>query len=259
MSAGPAETHPFAPAPPAAAGWSWKKVCLLILLVFAMHVAFVFLLGAKKPVVSRAVTKVPVFQLADSGNELIRLTDPTLFVLPHAEDFTPDIWAQPRASWAPTFSWNEPPAPAFLPSPPAELLGLAFNEFMQTNRSAAKLLNFKPEPQMFVSEVTIESALPQHSTWQLAGEAAGRRLLNTLSVPTLSFNDVIAPSRVQLLVDPDGNVASTVLLKSSGAAEADQQALALARTLQFAPAERLMFGEVTFNWHTVPVATTNAP
>ena len=256
MNAGPAETQ--LPAPPAA-GWSWKKLYLIILFASAAHVAFVFLLGAKKPVVPRAVTNVPVFHLADSGNELIRLTDPTLFVLPHAEDFTPAIWSTPRASWTPTFSWDEPPAPAFLPSPSTDTLGAAFQAFMQTNRSATVLLNLKPEPRLFVPNVTIESALPQNSTWQLAGEVAGRRLVTTLVVPTLSFNDLIAPSQVQLLVDTDGNVASTVLLKSSEDAEADRQALALARTLRFAPAEQLTFGEIIFNWHTVPVTTTNAP
>jgi hypothetical protein len=50
-----------------------------------------------------------------------------------------------------------------------------------------------------------------------------------------------------------------VLLQSSEDAEADRLALDLARTLQFAPADRLMFGEIIFNWHTVPVAITNAP
>jgi hypothetical protein len=78
-------------------------------------------------------------------------------------------------------------------------------------------------------------------------------------------NDVIAPSRVQLLINRDGTVASAVLLETTGyaaadhCAPADQQALDLARTLRFAPADRLMFGEIDFDWHTVPLTTTNAP
>jgi len=47
-----------------------------------------------------------------------------------------------------------------------------------------------------------------------------------------------------------------VLLETSGYDAADQQALELARTLQFVPADKLMFGEIIFNWHTVPL---NAP
>ena len=81
-------------------------------------------------------------------------------------------------------------------------------------------------------------------------------MLNTLSPPSPAVNDVIPPSRVQLLVDKSGNVTSTVLLETSGYDAADQQALELARTLQFVPADKLMFGEIIFNWHTVPL---NAP
>jgi outer membrane biosynthesis protein TonB len=69
---------------------------------------------------------------------------------------------------------------------------------------------------------------------------------------------VIAPSKVQALVDTAGNV-SPVLLESSANAAADQIALQLARNLRFAPAPRLMFGEIIFTWHTVPVTATNAP
>ena len=62
-------------------------------------------------------------------------------------------------------------------------------------------------------------------------------------MPSLPFNDVIAPSRVQVLVDPPGNVVSAVLLPSNNPLEAlgraeiaDTNALAIARSLRFAPA-----------------------
>jgi TonB family protein len=245
-----AETH--APAPvPLADGWSWKKIGLVIILAFAAHLAFVFLLGAKKNIAPRGVKNVPVFHLADNRSELVRLTDPTLFVLPHADGFAPAGGSQPPAP--PANNWPAPPA--YLTLNPANL-GAAFNAFMQTNRFAARQLNFKPAPQLFLPPVTIESALPQTSSWQLAGKIVGRQLLNThtFSVPTLAVNDVLAPSRVQLLVDKSGNVLSAVLLETSGNDNADRQALDLARTLQFVPAEKLMFGEITFNWHTVPAS-----
>ena len=72
-------------------------------------------------------------------------------------------------------------------------------------------------------------------------------------------NDVIAPSKVQLLVNEAGNVISAVLLPpDSGyiAADqydrADQRALELARAARFAPSSRLTIGRMIFNWHTVP-------
>jgi hypothetical protein len=75
---------------------------------------------------------------------------------------------------------------------------------------------------------------------------------------------VIAPSKVQLLVNESGNVVSAVLLApDSGFTaadqydQADQRALELARTARFAPSSRLTVGRMIFNWHTVPVTTTN--
>ena len=84
------------------------------------------------------------------------------------------------------------------------------------------------------------------------GELARRRMLNSVTAPTLAYDDVIKPSRVQALVDANGTVVSVVLTGSSEYAPADQAALALARTARFAPAAGLMLGELIFTWHTVP-------
>ena len=77
---------------------------------------------------------------------------------------------------------------------------------------------------------------------------------------------MIAPSRVQVLVDEAGDVVSAVLLPPDNPAEAaghdaaaDQRALALARAARFAPSSRLTVGQMIFNWRTVPPPATNAP
>lgn len=250
MNPGTAEPQPIASSLPAP-GWGWKKFLLVVALAFAVHFGLIYLLGEKKIISQRTVKNVPVFRLA-APDELVRLTDPTLFALPHAEDFSPAFWSQPPAVKAPEFRWTEPPLYLALAT---ENLGAAFDAFMQNYQPEKLALNFKPEPQLSSPGINVESALPQNSSWQLAGELAGRRILNSLSPPTQTVNDVIAPSRAQLLVAPDGNVLSAVLLESSGLDAADQQALTLARSLQFAPAKKLMFGEIIFNWHTVPVST----
>ena len=74
--------------------------------------------------------------------------------------------------------------------------------------------------------------------------------------PSIPCNDVLAPSRLQVLVDASGAVISAVALEPSELPDADQQALAVARALRFAPAEQPMIGEIIFIWHTVP---KNAP
>jgi TonB family protein len=242
-----AEPQLIASSPPAE-GWGEKKILLVVALAFAVHFGFIYLLGEKKQISQRTVKNIPVFQLA-AHDELVRLTDPTLFVLPHAEDFTPVFWSRPPAVESLEFRWTEPPSYLALT---AANLGAVFDAFMHTYQLEKLALNFKPEPQLSSPEINVESALPQNSSWQLAGELAGRRILNSLTPSSQAVNDVIAPSRAQLLVAPDGNVLSVVLLESSGLDAADQQALTLARSLQFAPAKKLMFGEIIFNWHTVP-------
>jgi TonB family protein len=251
MNVEAAEPHSL-PNPPPAAGWSWKKIYFVILIAFAAHLAFVFLLGTKKIVPLRAVNNVPVFRLANPADEFIALTDPTLFVLPHRNDFAA-IWLRTSANASPSFQWKE--APSFLPINTASL-GATFTAFMQTNFFAAAQLNFKPEPQLIPPQTSVPAVLPQNSAWQIVGEIAGRKILSAISAPALAVNDVIAPSRVQLLVDKNGDVVSVVLLETSGYDPADQTALALARSLRFVPAEKLMFGEILFNWQTVP---TSAP
>jgi TonB family protein len=248
MNTGDAAPHSFPELPPVES-WGWKKLCLLILLAFAAHLGFIFLLGERKTAAPRAVTNVPVFHLADNSGDLARLTDPTLFALPHAADFAPGTWTRPPAVASPSFAYAAPPA--FLPLNPASL-GVAFSAFMRTNLFAVRPPSFKPEPQLAAPPLpAIESALPQSSSWHIAGGLVGRKMLNTISAPTVAWSDVLPPSRLQLLVDTDGHVLSAVLLDTSGDDAADQTALELARTLRFMPAEKLMFGQIIFNWHTV--------
>ena len=230
-------------------GWSWKKIVTLIVLAFAAHLAFLFIFGAKKNPTPRVVTAAPQFELATGDPELIALDDPTLFALPHIEDFAPAVWRNMPDIAQPSFRWTEPPP--FLP-PPAESLGATFNVFMQTNRFVQAQFNLKPEPILSAPDVPVISMLPTVSTVRVGLNLAHRNLLEAISVPTLTNNDVIAPSRVQVLVDTNGWVVSDVLLGSSDYDKADQLALALARAARFAPANQLMFGDLIFHWHTVP-------
>jgi hypothetical protein len=251
MNAAPAE--PITPAEPPLRNWSRQRLIFSIALVFAVQVALIFVLETKKPIIPRPVNQAPHLQLADDASELIALGDPTLFARPNAHDFVSAFWQQMPPIQQPDFNWTE--APRYLPPAP-EKLGAAFLQFMQTNRPPETPLDFKLEPKLSEPVIPFAEAMPQATTMQITGDLAQRRRLNQIELPTLPWNDVIAPSKVQAWVDTAGNVASTVLLESSTLDAADQRALQLAGSLRFAPAPRLMFGEITFTWHTVP---TNAP
>ena len=291
MSDSPADAPALAPqtetggwpagSKPPGEGWTRNKFIFLVAVAFALHVALIFIFGTKKQIVPRAVTRVPHLRLADTANELIALRDPTLFARPNAHDFVTAFWRRTPAIRQPLFNWTE--APRFL-LPAPEQFGAAFREFMKTNPPPETPSDFKPEPELIKPVVAFDAAMPQKTTMQISGKLAQRRLLGQIEfttnddtititgytparggaiipaitggLPAIPVNDVIEPSKVQALVDPSGTVASVVLLRACGLELADSSALALARNLRFAPAPRLMFGEITFNWHTVP---TNAP
>lgn len=267
MSTG-AETKPAIVHPPgnslASSRWSGKKLVAFIVFALAVHLAFIFVLGAKHEVHQRTVTRVPQFEIANAADELIALEDPTLFALPHVEDFIPAIWRQTPDVHQPPLRWTEPPP--FLP-PAVENLGSAFNLFMASNPFAPLPLHFKPTPVLAIPPIPLVSELPEQSSLQIKGDISRRPLSQPVTVPTLKWNDVIAPSRVQVLVDAAGNVISAVLLPSASASEnagraeiGDATALTLARKLHFQPGSGLTLGEVIFDWHTVPAPTlTNTP
>ena len=171
---------------------------------------------------------------------------------------------QPPAIPQPSFRWQA--APGELPQPDPENLGAALTRFMATNRFGDFQLDFKPPPLLVELAAPLSSALPQTSLLQISGALAQRALIARPALPSLDWPDVIAPSKVQVTVDPNGTVISAVLLPADNALEAagrsvkgDTNAVALALNLKFAPAEQLALGEITFYWHTTPVSDTNAP
>lgn len=247
------------PKPPSE-GWSRKKFLLILGFVFGFHVALIVLFGTKKQMVPRPATNVPHLQLANSANELIALSDPTLFARPNAHDLVTAFWRHVPPVSQPNFDQSEEP-PRYLPPAPGNF-GTVFRNFMQNTRPEEFPPSFKPEPQLTAPDVAFDVTMPQATTLQISGELARRRLLNSVELPSLPRNEVIPPSKIQAQVDATGNVRSAVVLKdiaNNGTDnDADQKALQIARQLRFAPAQGLMFGEITFTWHTVPLTSTNA-
>jgi len=233
-------------------GWTPARWLAVIALVFATHVALIFLFGAKKEIIPPAVTNVPTLALATDSDELLALNDPTLFALPHQRDFASAVCLKMPDVKQPSFRWTE--SPRWLPLS-AGGLGAAFGQFMQTNFPASYSFDFKPVADLSTPTLPVEPALAQNSTMQIEGELAQRQLPSEISLTNWPFADVLSPCVVQVLVDAAGNVVSTVLLTSSGYDAADQRALELARALRFTPSPSLTFGRIIFNWHTVPPVT----
>jgi len=253
-------SRPVAPKP-AGDGWSLKRWLLFIALIFVGHVAAIFIFVEHKFPAPIPVTKTPEFQLADDSSETLALDNPTLFALPRAGDLA-SVGLQIPAIKPPAFRWSD--SPHLLPLP-AQMLGAAFHQFMQTNAAQSVSLNFKPQPDFSAPAVSLQPVFAEHSTMQIEGDLASRKLAGEVVLTNWPYADVIAPSRVQVLVNEDGNVVSAVLLPLNSPLKneirydvADQRALGIARGLQFAPAPHLTVGNVVFNWRTVPPPETNS-
>jgi hypothetical protein len=247
--------------PRTGSSWPLSRWLLLILLVLAAHLALIFIFGARKPIAPMAVTNVPRLVLAVGSSEWLLLNDPTLFALPNVEGFAGPAWLEPPHVEFHQPEWTE--TPRWLQLPAGEL-GAVFSQFMETNRFATLQLELKPPPRFTVPLVPLEPEFAESSTLRLEGDLARRPLLTPMKLPSWPYADVIASSRVQVLVNAAGEVVSAVLLPSANSgevrdADADQRALELARAARFAPASGLTLGKLIFNWCTVPPPATNAP
>lgn len=234
--------------------WPLSRWLLLIALVFAAHVALIFVFGEYKPVPAHIASNVSELQLAAGSNEWLVLNNPTLFAQPNLPGFAGRA-LEPLHVVFHQQDWTEPPR--WLPLPVKEL-GAIFSRFMQTNRFASFRLESRPPPQFSAPLVLVEPEFAKTSTLRIKG-LAGRTLLTPIKPPSWPHAGVIAPSKVQALVNAAGDVVSVVLLSSSGDAAADQRALELARAARFTSASGLSFGRLIFNWHTVLPPATNAP
>jgi len=233
--------------------------------VFAAQVLFAFWLGNPPPAKTVSLPPVPVVHLvAAADSALLALQDPTLFLLPHRDNFSGDAWMKMKDLTYSPAQWTESPRPLEMPK---EQLGAAFVEFMQTNRPQ----RFQLRIDLARDTAEVDSApltpLAMPSRLVVEGDLASLRLLAAPKLPPQSNPDLLTNTVIQLVVDGKGQPFSMVISASSGKPEADLDALnKYAKALRFAPREeaglgvvpanKTTSGKLIFEWQTV---ATNAP
>jgi hypothetical protein len=253
--------------------WTWMRWLAVIAIVFVAHVALIFIFGTHKPITPMEMKNVPSLTLAGKpAEDWLGLKNATLFALPSANGFAELMWMTIAPPGFHKQDWTEPPR--WLALPAAEL-GSTFNHFVQTNQFAEIHLEYNLPPPLAAPVIPPQPPLAQASTLQIEGQITSRGLLTTTKLPSWPFDDAIAPSVVQVVVNAGGDVVSAVLLPPENTLEpsavhdpdADEYAVEQARAARFAPlpsgaggvesspAGPLAFGKLIFNWQAVPVTT----
>ena len=238
--------------------WPRARWGLALVLVLAMQMGFIFAFSDRSPVASPQKKLSPTIRLATgTRDELLLLSDPTLFVLPHRQGFSGETWLKIPPLTTSPFQWTE--ARQWLKLGEEEL-GATFNHFMGTNFFEAARFEMMPSPELTRVDVEPEIIISGKSSVHLGGALVGRGLRAPVEVPPWPYEDVIAPSRVQVLVDGAGNVIDALSLPSENPnepatrlnKEADQNAVRLAKTARFEPMPKggtdVTVGEMIFDW-----------
>ncbi|HXT10211.1 MAG TPA: hypothetical protein VN873_01515 [Candidatus Angelobacter sp.] len=234
-----------------------------VVLAFGVQIGLVFLVGNPPPVKPFQPPVPPVIHVDSNGtNALLALQDPTLFILPHLDNFSGAGWMKFTPPEFASTNWSEPARPLELAT---EQLGATFVAYMQTTQP--------PQFQPHIESGLIEGGpgpmapLATPSTMRVEGDLARLRLLTPVHLPPQTNADVLTNSVVQLLVDGRGFPFSPVILAGDPSVDASSLlnfvktlrfAPALSETLKQVPADKVTEGKLVFEWHTVPPAPTNA-
>lgn len=234
--------------------------------VFAAQVGLLFWLGNPPAITPLPPAASPRIHLsAKSSEELLALQDPTLFILPHRENFSGAGWLrEPRLDFTST-NWTEPARP--LPLRPQQL-GETFTAYMQTNLPPQFQPKLASELDMFAADRTPKQPISTPSALRIEGDLVKLRLLTPFHLPSQTDSNLLSNTIVQVVVDAQGRPFSEILLASSGNGTADQMALTnFAKGVRFAPAQeaalgtvpadKMTVGKLIFEWQTVPPPDTN--
>lgn len=228
--------------------------------VFILQVLLILLLSdraAELPRRPRNPFRVALLNAPDLHQRLASLplaADPTLFALANLREFTGLAWQRPKASAPRLPPWRDPgPFPQTqVPSGLASLPGDFLRSQPIPQRSA-----FSRLPHPIGHLATHPPLLRTQSVVRLEGALSHRPLLAPLTAPPWPHPDLLTNTLVEVIVNTEGLVISTVSRQGSGSAGADRKALELARAARFRPSlhSTLEHGVLVVEWLTLPPPT----
>ncbi len=251
--------------------WSRRRWFYSIAGVLLLQLALVwFLAQPQQRPPERPIFRTTIQLAADAESRrriaaLPGLEDPTLLALPSLAGFSGAAWLKfPTLDYQPA----EQVEPAHSLALNTQSLAATFSQFIATNSIAPPLIADKPLPPLPRYEPNFPyERPPTQSVLRLEGGLATRPLLTSVELKSWPANDILSNTVVQAAVDAQGHTFSATLLAGSGSTNADQHALTQAAIARFRPmregnrpgepARSLTWGRWVFQWHTLPVPSTN--
>lgn len=243
-----------------------RRWIVLFALIFAAQLVLIILLSSRGQTarrVSQSSTPLQLFPdpLTDTQfSENFLVSDPTLFAVASRSGFSGPAWLKTPSRLYEESGFNESIAPSFWLPLNLQQLGNDIKQFLESNSLAPVAISENPAP-LLIAQTSVETEkLRTESQFRVEGKLATRQLLTPPQLSSWEHTELLKPTVAQLAVDKGGTVLSARLLFRSGLPKADNAALEIARTLKFLPNahNELTWGTVVFDWHTRPVAETNA-
>ena len=244
-------------------GWRTPRWFLLVALIFVSQLLLIYLLSARKrasvrPPPARASIQLFTRQLTESEfSKIFLASDPTLFARANPHGFSGAAWLKvPQRN----YDLSERTELPFWLSLHSEQLGNDVVQFVRTNTIAQLPLSEISAPKILASSILdLTSTAKSNSQFRVEGNLARHELIAVPKLQSWATNEILRNTVVQIAVDGRGTVLSPRLLLRSGLVDADRAALDTARNLQFIPSGKneTVWGKLIFDWHTIPVTTTN--
>jgi len=253
--------------------WSRRRWLTTIGVVMAGQVILIFLVSNRVAPRPSHPTQRNRFEMVTEPaaqqrlGELPWLDDPARFALVSQHGFSGPIWLSLPRFQHQAMEWSEPPR--WL-TQDVSRLGAAF-AFAPGAGTPSPVASEKP-PASFGGLPAFTTPIITNSTLRVEGPIARRRLLTPFDLPAWPHTDILLPTLVQVVVDPQGTVVSAILMGGasllgggSGLAAADRRALELARAARFEPFapdatnSGLTWGVMMFQWQVVTPPKTPPP
>lgn len=244
--------------------WSWTRLGWVVTAILAIHVVLLFLFSQRStPMTLQQIQgqhPVPLVWGSPraSAPTGVLLPDPVVFARVVSDGFSGALWLSDARADAGQFAaiptvFRQPVRGEPNLRPQMDIrLSVSGTQDQRANIPARVIP--VPKPRAPVAE----PASPGRSVLRRGEGLSGWQPVQDAPLPVWTNAQLLAPTVVQVLVDALGGVLSTTLELGSGLAEADREALKLARQLRFIPSSEQqlrngspLWARLEFVWHTV--------